>query len=157
VIRDKLGLTYSIGSGYWHAKGLSTMTVSSASRNETVGQMIKRTIEILRTLKAGPISPEEVQMAKEYLVGGYPLGVATLSAVAGRWLGGEVFELPPSYLNEYVPRVRAVTREEVQAAVARHFDLDHLIISVAGDGAEIRKSLKESKLPYYPVSLKDLN
>jgi zinc protease len=143
-IRDKLGLTYSITSSFQFARDIGRFVIASATRNEQAGQMLKKTLEILRELKSGPIPGEEVKMAKDYLVGGYPLSVATLGAVASRWLAGYVFNLGPDYLNEFVPKVEAVTRDEVKAAVGKHFDLSRLVIVIAGDGKQVSKSLAEA-------------
>jgi zinc protease len=89
---------------------------------------------------------EEVNQAKAFLVGGFPLGTSTLSAVASRWLAGYTYELAPEYLNEFIPKVNAVTTEQVLAAVSKNFNLDHLVITVAGDAAEIKKSLDPAQL-----------
>ena len=144
VIRDQLGLTYGINSSFGFSLSLGTFAISSATRNETAGTLIKKTREILEDIKSGNISEEEVVMAKEYLIGGFPLSVATLNDVASRWLNGYVFDLGPEYLNGLVPRIAGVTREQVIAAAKKHLDLAHLTVVVAGDPAPILTSLKAS-------------
>ncbi|MEK6577625.1 MAG: pitrilysin family protein, partial [Bdellovibrionota bacterium] len=67
LIRDKLALTYSIGSSFNYEKDLAYFTVSSSTRNEAVGQLVKKTQDVLKELKAGPIALDEIAMAKEYL------------------------------------------------------------------------------------------
>ena len=96
-------------------------------------------------------------MAKEYLVGGFPLSTSTLGSVASRWLGGYIFELGPDYLNEFIPRVSKVSPADVIAAVTRNIDLDKLVIVVAGDAKEIEKSLRAAKFTDFKrVSARDL-
>jgi zinc protease len=146
LIRDKLALTYSIQSQFSYAKDFASFTISSATRNESVGQLIHKTMEVLSELKKGPIPQDEVSMAKDYLKGGFPLGTSTLGAVAARWLGGYLFDLGPEYLNEYVPKVSAIGSEDVLKAVAKDFPLEQATIVVAGDVAEIKKSLEGVKL-----------
>lgn len=151
IIRDKLGLSYGIGSSFGYSKDFAVFTIGSATRNETVGQLIKKTQEILRDLKKGPIPGDEVQMAKDYLIGGFPLSVSTLGSVASRWLGGYVFDLGPGYLNEFVPKVTETKPEQVLSAVGKHFPLERLRIVVAGNAAEIKKSLAAHGLTSYRV------
>lgn len=151
LIRDQLGLTYGISSAYAYNRDFAAFTIGAATRNETVGQLILRTIGVLKDLKKGPLPSEELQTAKEYLVGGFPLSVATLAAVASRWMGGYVFDLGPNYLNEFVPKVNSVTAEQVQAAFTKYFRLDDLVITVAGDAEAIGKSLRGSKLSFVKV------
>jgi zinc protease len=157
LIRDKLGLTYGISSAFSYSKDFATFTISSATRNEMVGQLIRHTLEVLKDLKKGPLPAEEVKTAKEYLVGGFPLSTSTLGAVASRWLAGYIYDLGPNYLNEFVPKVSAVTTEQVLAAVAKDFRLDDLVITVAGDAKAITKSLDDAKLrPVLRVEPKQL-
>jgi zinc protease len=146
LIRDKLGLTYGIGSSFGYSRDLARFTISSATRNEQVGELLKKTLEVLQDLAKGPIPDAEVNMAKEYLVGGFPLSVATLGTVASRWLSGYIYELGPDYLNEFVPRVSAVTPAQVQAAVRKHLrtQLKDLVIVVAGEPTTVHSSLKSA-------------
>jgi zinc protease len=146
LIRDKLALTYSIQSAFSYSKDYADFTITSATRNESVGQLIHKSMEVLSELKKGPIPQEEVQMAKDYLKGGFPLSTSTLGAVAARWLGGYLFDLGPEYLNEYVPKVSAINSEDVLRAVAKDFPLEQATIVVAGDTAEIKKSLEGVKI-----------
>jgi len=96
-------------------------------------------------------------MAKEYLIGGFPLSTSTLGAVASRWMGGYIFDLGPAYLNEFVPKVAQVTAPDVLAAVRKDFDLNRLVIVVAGDSKSIVSSLKEAGFKSYKkITPKDL-
>jgi len=144
LIRDKLGLTYGISSGFSYSRDLAVLTISSATRNESVGELVDKTIGVLKGMKKGPIPSEEVDMAKEYLIGGFPLSTSTLGAVATRWMAGYLFNLGPNYLNEFVSKVSAVNAPDVQQSTSRDFDLDHLVIVIAGDAKAIISSLKES-------------
>jgi zinc protease len=157
LLRDKLGLTYGISSGFSYAKEFANLTIGSATRNETVGDVIRETLNVLDGLKKGSISQEEVSMAREYLQGGFPLSASTLGAVALRWLSGYIFNLGPEYLNEFIPKVGAVTVVDVAAAVKRHFDLSGTVIVVSGNAAEIERSLIKAKLgPFKRVLVRDL-
>lgn len=156
-IRDKLGLTYSITSAFSYRKDLADFTVSSSTRNEMVGQLIHKIEEVLKDIKKGPILQEEVDQAKEYLKGGFPLNNADLNAVASHWLASTFYGLGPDYLNEFGKRIDAVTLKDVQEAAAKDIDLSHLVIVVAGEAKAVKVSLKESKFKSFKlVSATDL-
>lgn len=144
VIRDQLGLAYGISSELSYSKGISYLTIGSATMTPNVGQLIQETMKTLKSLKAGQVTADEVLTAKEYMLGGYPLSVSTLGAVATRWLGGYIYDLGPDYLNEFIPSVQAVNREGVIAAIREAFNLDRMIIVVAGDAKEIIPALKKA-------------
>ncbi|MEO5969285.1 MAG: pitrilysin family protein [Bdellovibrionia bacterium] len=144
-IRDKLGLTYGITSAITYNKEYAEFTISTATRNESVGQLIHKVSESLLQLKNGTVPSTEVDAAKSYLEGGFPLLVSTLESVASRWLTGFVFELGPDFLNEFIPKIHAVTQSEVQNAIQKSFDVKNLVVVIAGDSKEIKKSLALSK------------
>jgi zinc protease len=157
LIRDKLGLTYGISSSFSYGRDIGSFAITSATQNESAGILVKKTLEVLQDLKTGEIPKDEVQMAKEYLVGGFPLATSTLGLVAARWLSGYIYDLGPDYLNEFVPKVSAVTAAGVASAIAKDFDLAHLTIVIAGDADSIEPGLKAAKLgPLKRVSVKDL-
>jgi zinc protease len=151
LIRDQLGLTYSIQSAFTYAEHYGTFGITSATRNEAVGQLIAKTVDVLKDVRAGHVSEVEVSTAKDYLIGGFPLGTSTLSAVASRWVGGWLFGLGPDYLNEFVPKIDAVTAEDVRKAVHETFHLEKMQIAVAGDAKVIEKSLKEAGIHYKKI------
>jgi predicted Zn-dependent peptidase len=157
LIRDKLALTYAINSSFAYSRDFAYFSISSATKSESVGQLIRKTLDVLKDLKRGPITHEEIRMAKDYLMGGFPLATSTLGAVATRWVNGYLFGLGPDYLNSFIPKVSAVARDEVSSAIAKDFLLDDLVIVVVGDSKEIEKSLRAAKLsPVRRVSAADL-
>lgn len=157
LIRDQLGLTYGINSGFSYSRDLSSFTITSSTQNETVGPLIVKTLDVLEQLKRGPISADEVGAAKTYLVGGFPLSTSTLQAVASRWLAGQVLGVQANYLNEYMGKIQNVSNEEVQSAIQKYFNLDQLVIVISGDAGKIRESLGEVKLaPLKTLSASDL-
>lgn len=144
VIRDRMGLAYGISSNIAYSKGLAYLTIGSATASPNVGTLLQKTLETLRSMKGGDVSEEEVAVAKDYMLGGYPLSVSTLGAVASRWLGGYVYDLGPDYLNEFVPKVKAVNRAAVVRAVQEAFNLDRVVIVVSGDAKQIEPALKKA-------------
>ncbi|MGE0615427.1 MAG: M16 family metallopeptidase [Bacteriovoracia bacterium] len=156
-IRDEMGLTYGINSIFSYSRELGAFSINTSTQNETVGKVIKRTRELFQATIKGEVTEEEVRQAREYLVGGFPIEMGTLGAVASRWLAGYIHELGPEYLNEFIPRVNAVTLAQVKAAMKKHFMGKELLIVVGGDTAEINKSLAAEKLPKFkPVRAADL-
>jgi predicted Zn-dependent peptidase len=143
IVRDRIGLAYGIQSSLTYFKEDAFFSIGSATAAPNTGKLLEETIHQLRLLKAADVLAEEVATSKDYLIGGYPLSVSTLGAVATRWMNGYAFGLGPDYLNEFMPKVSAVTRESVVQAVDQAFHLDRLVVVVAGDAKQIERSLKE--------------
>ncbi len=143
IVRDRLGLTYGIQSGLTYYKDYAFFSIASATAAQNTGQLISETVRQLRLLKAGDVLAQEIEVSKDYLLGGYPISVSTLGSVANRWLNGYSFGLSSDYLNEYMPKVSAVTRESVVNAIDDAFHLDEMVIVIAGNAKVIEASLKE--------------
>lgn len=52
-------------------------------------------------------------------------------------MAAEKFGFGPKYLDEFPARIKAVTREQVNAATKKHFFPDKLHVIVAGDLATV--------------------
>lgn len=157
LLRDKLGLTYSIGSSFSFERELTVFSISSNTRNESAAELIAKTLDVLKDLKAGNVSADEVAVAKEYLVGTFAIASASPSSSVSRWLSGKQFSMGPDYLNEFIPKIRAVTPEQVIAAAKAHLKPETAWITVAGDITVLEKDLSKRKLgPARRLTLQDL-
>ena len=87
-LRDKLSLTYGVTSTINYNKEFATLTLSAPTRHEMVGQLISRVIEILTQMQKEAQSTDEIEAAKAYLEGGFPLLTSTVEAVASRLAHG---------------------------------------------------------------------
>jgi len=61
-----------------------------------------------------------------------PLSLESNGGVTGALLNIERYDLGLDYYREYAGKVRAVTRQEVQAAAAKFIDPQRLAIAIAG-------------------------
>jgi predicted Zn-dependent peptidase len=143
IVRDRLGLAYGIQSSLTYLKKGAFLTIASATAASNSGKLHEEVIRQLRLMRAADILAGEVETAKDYLIGGYPLAVSTLGAVASRWLAGHSFNLGPGYMNEFVSKISVVTREALVQSVDEAFKLDKLVTVYAGDAKAIEKSLRE--------------
>ncbi len=144
VVRDQMGLAYGISSSLAYSRAFSFMAIASATQSKQVGTLLKKTNEILSELEREGTFPDEISIAKEYMLGGFPLSVATLGAIAVRWLGGYIYGLGPDYLNEFVPKVNEVNKASVDAAIREAFRLDQMVVVISGDANQIIPALKKS-------------
>ncbi|HRO12598.1 pitrilysin family protein [Amaricoccus sp.] len=117
-VRDKRGLTYGISTwlasgdfGWLYMGGFSTA-------NARAGEAIDLVRAEWRRMAEQGVSPEELEAAKRYLTGAYPLRFDGNGQIAGELLGLQVAGLGPEYVNERNALVEAVTVEDV-ARVAR--------------------------------------
>jgi zinc protease len=92
---------------------------------------------------------EEVENAKQYLLGSLPFRFTTMSAVAGQLLSAEKYGLGFDFLEKYKKEVAAVTPADVQAMARKYLDPKTLTIVAVGaidkDGNPLEPKLEPKK------------
>jgi zinc protease len=137
-VRVKRGLTYGIGS--WLVNNdLSDLLIGQvASAN---GRMAE-TIEVVRAewarIAAEGVTAEELEAAKTYLTGAYPLRFDGNGPIARILVGMQMDGLTPDYVETRNDMVNAVTIEDIERVVQRIYRPDDLHFMVVGqpDGVE---------------------
>lgn len=131
-VRVKRGLTYGIYS-YLSTKDNADLYVGGAS---TMNARAAETIEVVRAEWArmateGP-TEAEVEAAKTYLIGGYPLRFDSNAAIARIMVGMQLDGLTPDYITSRNDMVAAVTVDDVRRVAAELLDPDALTFFVVG-------------------------
>ena len=89
-----------------------------------------------------PVSKEELQFNKDYIIRGYPAGFETPSNVASQLETLVEFGLADDYFNTVVPKITAVTEVDVERVAKKYLHVDHLAAIVVGDRSKIEASLR---------------
>ncbi len=131
-VREKRGLAYSVYSflaPYDHAGVFLGGTATRADRaKETLGLIEK---EIARMAKDGP-TEEELDKAKSYLIGSYPLQFDSSSKIAAALLQMQLDDLPIDYMETRTAMIQAITLDQVKAAAKRLLGSGKLTIAIVG-------------------------
>ena len=141
-VRVKRGLTYSIGSRLEPLRAGGIFSVSTASKNASVVEAIKISLEQIRRLRGGDLPDQDLDKARSYLAGSYPIAIESPDSLAAEILNVDLFGLEPDFINEYQKRVRAVTADSVKRVAARRLPLDDLALVVVGPAQALKKDLE---------------
>jgi zinc protease len=140
-IRVIQGLTYSIGSGFNMYRNTGTFTVSTFTRNETLRRTIDETLRVIRQLASEGPSPEELDKAKRYLTGQFPLGLQASDQLAAQLLDVEFYGLDPRFVESFSDRINAVTMDDAKRAARSYLNADALQILVVSHPDSARRAL----------------
>ena len=88
-----------------------------------------------------PVTEDELAFSKDYLTRGYPAGFETPGNIASQLETLVQFRLPDDYFNTVMPKIAAVTCDDVLRAAKKHLDTAHLDILVVGDRSKIESGL----------------
>ena len=142
-IREDKGYTYSPGStNQPHEQG-GLLQVRAAVRTDvTAGTLLEIFYELDR-MGANLPTDEELARAKRYQNGLYlltnSLNGAVVNTLATNWVNG----LPPSALAEFVPKINAVTAEQVQGIGRKYMSSLTQTVVVGGDAAKIQPAVAQ--------------
>jgi predicted Zn-dependent peptidase len=141
-IRERRGYTYSPRSAVDHLAAASSFLVEADVATEVTAAALLETLYELGRMAVLPVSADELDDARRYVLGSMALSTAThaglastLSALAGAGLSAE-------WLTEHQRDLAAVTVEDVAAAGQRYLSPAALTAVVVGDADRVAAPLR---------------
>ncbi|MDH1262962.1 pitrilysin family protein [Pseudomonas sp. GD03944] len=135
-VREKRGLTYGVYSGFSAMQARGPFMINLQTRADMSSGTLQLIKELLRDFIANGPTEEELDKAKRELAGSFPLSTASNAAIVGQLGSMGFYDLPLTYLEDFMSQTQALTVEQVKAAMARHLDPDALVIVTAGPTVE---------------------
>ncbi|GAA6201461.1 pitrilysin family protein [Aquicoccus sp. SU-CL01552] len=131
-VREKRGLTYGVYS-YLVPRDLASVYMGSvASANDRIGEAVEVIRNEWTRLARDGVTAEELDKAKTYLTGAYPLRFDGNERIAGILVGMQMDDLPIDYIETRNDKVNAVTLEDANRVAAELLDPEHLHFVVVG-------------------------
>lgn len=131
-VREQRGLAYDVGSDFQPMMSQGPFVIALGTRQAESQQalhVISETLE--KFMKEGPTA-EEIQAAKGYLIGGFPLRFDSNKKIAGTLLAIGLYGLPDDYLDTYISKINAVTKEQIQEAFKKHIQPSKMTTVLVG-------------------------
>ncbi|MCT8159018.1 M16 family metallopeptidase [Pseudoruegeria sp. SHC-113] len=132
-VREKRGLTYGISTFLVPMDHAETVQGQVASGNEAVAEAIEVIRAEWRRMAEEGVSEEELDNAKTYLTGAYPLRFDGNGTIANIIVGMQTQGLPIDYIATRNDKVEAVTQADVARVAKRLLDADALHFVVVGE------------------------
>lgn len=132
-VRNERGLAYSVYSSFGADKYVGTFEVTMQTKNESAEEAIRIAIEEIRHIRERGVGEQELQAAKDYLIGSFPLRFDTNRRLAGFFAQVEFFELGLDYPDRYPEMIRKVSREDVLRVAKRYLQPEKLIVVVVAN------------------------
>jgi len=141
-LREEKGYTYGARTGFDWRRGVAPFVLQASVHTAATADAIKDALgEIEGMTSTRPPSAEELMLARASLTRGYPRNFETAQQVARGVAQLALYDLPDTYFEEFIPKVNAVTAEDVIAATGRHLDPSKLTALVVGDHGVVGDSL----------------
>lgn len=143
-LREDKGWTYGARSGisYNHLPGLFKVRTSVVA--EHTADSLTEILKELRDSQDGkPITQEELDAARGYILGTDPLRYESPSYLLSQMIQVERYGLPADWYTTYNDRLRSVSLEDAQTVWNGQVDPNQLTIVVVGDAASQQSSIEE--------------
>jgi len=131
-VREKRGLAYSVYTYVYPYHHASIFSGSVATRNEAIGESLDVIREELKQMAENGPTQTELDNAKKYLIGSYPLRFDTNAKIASQLLGLRMDDFGPEYIDNRNDMMAAVTLEDVKRVAKRLLETDNLIVTIVG-------------------------
>ncbi|MDZ7764576.1 MAG: insulinase family protein [Melioribacteraceae bacterium] len=154
-LREDKAYTYGARSRYDTDELVGRFDATTQVRNEVTDSTITEIIAEMKNMTKGEITDEELETAKNYLIGSFSMSLESPATIARFALNIERYDLDKNYYRNYLKNLNAVTREEVIAVSKKYFKPDETYILAVGKAEEIADDLKKfslsGKINYYDI------
>lgn len=136
-VREKRGLTYGVYTYLADKDGAQLWMGSVASGNERVAQAVQVIRDEWQKLQEHGVTQKELDDAKTYLTGAYPLRFDGNAQIAQILVGMQTSGRPIDYIATRNDKVNAVTLEDIQRVAKRLVDPAHLTFVIVGQPQDL--------------------
>ena len=150
-IREQKGYTYSpFSSANTQAKS-GAFVAGAFVRNEVTGPTLLEMFYELDRMRVSPVDDEELNAAKEFSTGNFSIELASQAGLAGRINTVYTYDLDRNFINDFRPKITALTKADIQHAAAKYFDTYHAAVVIVGDWNVVKDQVK----PFGDVTIYD--
>jgi zinc protease len=132
ILRTRRGLTYGASADLNAHRVAGDIVAETDTRPEATGEALRVMVDEFFRLQRERASVRELDDAKAFLAGSFPLSIETPDDVATKVLTALFYGLPLSELETFRERVNAVTLDDIERVTRAHLKPDRLSIVLVG-------------------------
>jgi predicted Zn-dependent peptidase len=141
-LRGSKGITYGARTSFEFRRRPGPFSLQVSVDSAATALAIRESIGEIAAIRGDrPVSVEELAVGVAALTRGYARNFETLDQIARAVAQIALFDLPDDYYAQFVPRIEAVTPDQVTQVAARYLDPDRLTTVVVGDLDQIGQNL----------------
>jgi len=141
-VRTNQGLAYNVSSRFDVGRRfLGTFIAETETKSGTTGKAITLMRDIIAGMTKGPVSDQELQLAKDSIVNSFIFGFTRTSDVVNQRARLEYYGYPADYLDRYRDNIAKVSKEDILRVARKYLHPEALILMVVGDEKQFDKPL----------------
>jgi len=146
-IREKRGLTYGIYSSLMTMDYFNGLGISTSTANANAGEMLGLITEQFQKMRSYPISQDELDNAKSYLIGSLPLSLTSTDQIAGLMLSLQMDDLGVDYLDKREEAIQNATLDDIFKVSQQILAPENFVTVLVGSPEGIENAKTVDTLP----------
>jgi len=142
VLRTERGLTYGAQANMDALKETGDFQAETNTRSDATGEVLRLIVDEFFRLQRERVGATELDNAKAYMTGSFPLTIETPDAIAMQVVTALFYGLPLEELQTFRERVNAVTVDDIQRVARTYLRPDRLSVVLVGNAAAFASQLR---------------
>ena len=143
-LRERKGYTYGARTSFDFRRGPGPFGLHASVQSEATADAIREALNELQAIRdSRPVTAEELELGRATLTRGYPRNFETAEQIGRAIAQLALYDLPLDYFSAFVPRILALTPDDLTRAAATHIDPSRLTTVIVGDTAAIGDTLAD--------------
>ena len=156
-IRIKRGLAYGAYCGFSEQLVSGSFAARTSTKTASTMQALRLTLDEVAGMAKTPVPGAELDEAKTYLNGAFPLEIESAGEVAARVLTTLGYGLGREFLDSYRDRIAAVTAAAIQRFSATRIHPERSVVVLVGNAAAFGPELAKQLGPFETIPAAELD
>ncbi len=132
-IRNKRGLAYSVVSFFDPGKYPGSFQILLQTKNASAREAISLSLQQMERIREELVSEKELEGAKKYLIGSFPMRLDTQGKLANFLTQVEYYGLGLDYPEKYPSLIQSISREQVLRVAKKYIHPKNTILIVVAN------------------------
>ena len=132
-VRNKRGLAYSVYSFFDPGKYPGSFQIVLQTKNSSAREAISLSLQQMERIRKEPVSEKELEGARKYLIGSFPMRFDNQSKLANFLTQIEYYGLGLDYPEKYPSILKAITREEILRVAKTYLHPENYLLVVVAN------------------------
>jgi predicted Zn-dependent peptidase len=145
-LREEMGVCYYVKAGQSLYDDTGIFLIRSGVDNSRVEEVVGEILKELRFIKKNGVEEDELQKAKEVIIGNFLMGLETSDSLAFYYADLEIKHKKLSKPQEFVKKIQSVSAKDVRKAANEIFKNKNMNLALIGPYKDGRKFYRMFKL-----------
>ena len=133
-VREKRGLSYSVSSYFIPLREPGPFLLGLQTKNSQSREALAVVRQVLSEFAEKGPTAEELIAAKKNVTGGFPLRIDSNRKIVEYLTVIGFYDLPLTYIDDFIPRIEAVSAEQIRDAFRRRVHPERMLTVIVGGG-----------------------